>query len=274
MSVWMVALALLFSARGWAALVTLTDGSSVNGELKELENGDLEVTTGAGVLKIEKSKIRSVVKDGSPATTEGDMTYVNKVLERRKKFGNDDGLPRTSLIQSRQIAFSLGYLNWIGDGLAFGPTGSSSDFNTVTYGLGISNSFNDLVGWELWGDYGIGEKNYGTPGAGRITVQRSDISFMPRLQRAINLGSPEAPVMLIPHLGIGPVYSYISTLAPGAFVGGSAVGGAASAGLDLQFGPALIGLKYRHLLSFDTSGSLNSRNVAAGLPQLSMGWAF
>jgi len=261
---------LLLSHLAHAGMVTLTDGSSLSGELKEQSNGDIIVVTGAGEMTVAKDKIKSVIKDGSASSKpEGDFSYMDKVNARRAKYGNEDGIPRTSNLQQRQISFSLGQLSYLGDALG----SSSSDFNSIYYGMGVSNSFNDLSGWELWGGYGIGEKDYGA--AGKVSVQRSDISFMQRLQKAINLGAAESPVMLIPHLGIGPVYSYVSTLAPGRFYGGSAVGAAFSVGVDLQFGSALIGLKYSYLTSQDTSGSFpTSRNLSAGLPQISMGWAF
>ena len=271
----LVSFGLVFAGLSQAAVVTLTDGSSLSGEIKEQANGDVIVVTGAGEITVLKDKIKSVIKDGNAAApkAEGDMTYVNKVLARREKFGNEDGIPRSQNLQQSQVSFSLGQLSYIGDALSFGPGISGADFNSVYYGMGISRSWNDVSGWDLWGGYGIGEKDYGA-GIGKISVQRSDISFMPRLQKAFNISAPESPVMLIPHLGIGPVYSYVSTMAPGAFRGGSAVGGAFSMGLDLQFGSALVGIKYRVLMSQDTSGTLNSRNLSAGLPQLSMGWAF
>lgn len=268
-------LGLALATAAHAGVVSLTDGSSLSGELKEQANGDVIVVTGAGEITVAKDKIKSIVKDGSASSAkpEGDMTYVNKVLARREKYGNEDGIPRSANLQQRQIAFTIGQLSYVGDALAFGPSGSATDFNSIYYGLSLANSFNDVSGWELWGGYGIGEKDYGSA-IGKVSVQRSDISFMPRLQKAINLGQAESPVMLIPHVGIGPVYSYVSTMAPGAFRGGSAVGGALSAGLDFQFGSALVGFKYRYLLSQDTSGSLNSRNLSASLLQASAGWAF
>ena len=268
-------LSLAFTGMIHAATVTLTDGSSLSGEIKEQANGDIVVVTGAGEVTVMKDKIRSVIKDGNTAAAkpEGDFSYMEKVKARREKYGNEDGIPRTANLQQRQISFSLGQLSYIGDALAFGPTGGAADFNSIYYGMGISNSFNDVSGWELWGGYGIGEKNYGS-GIRKIAIQRSDVSFMPRLQKAINLGAAESPVMLIPHIGIGPVYSYVSSLAPSGFFGGSAVGAGFSVGADLQFGSALIGLKCRYLLSQDTSGTLNSRNLSAVLPQVSMGWAF
>lgn len=265
---------LMLAATANAALVSLNDGSSLSGEIKELENGDVVVSTGAGEITVAKDKIRSIVKDGSASSgtnAAADSKYVQDVLARRAKAGNEDGIPRSSNLQQRQVAFSIGYLSWMGDALSF-PGGSAADFNGIYYGMGISNSWNDLSGWELWGGYGIGEKDYGL--GGKVSVQRSDIVFMPRLQKAINLSEAESPVMLIPHIGLGPAYSYVSTLAPGKFVGGSAVGAALSAGLDLQFGSALVGLKYRVMMTQDTSGTLNSRNLAAGIPQLSLGWAF
>ena len=155
------------------------------------------------------------------------------------------------------------------------------EFNSFYYGLSVVRSFSDVVGWELWGGYGLSARDYGSSygvgvveGRGISTVQRSDISFMPRLQKAIPLGDPVRQIYLIPHFGLGPVYSYISVLNDHGFYGGSALGGGFSVGLDFQFGQALLGLKYRHLMSVDTSGTLGTRDINAGLSQLNLGWAF
>jgi len=143
-----------------AGVVMLTDGSSLSGELKEQSNGDIIVVTGAGEVKVAKDKIKSVIQNGDAAAPkeEGDMSYINAVKARRAKYGNQDGIPRTANLQQRQIAFSLGQLSYLGDALG----SSASDFNSIYYGLSVANSFNDVSGWELWGGYGIGQKNYGS----------------------------------------------------------------------------------------------------------------
>src|SRR5262245_54326639 len=115
-------LALGLAALTHAGMVTLNDGSSLSGELKEQANGDVIVVTGAGEITVAKDKIRSIIKDGSASsggssTAEGDMSYVNKVLAKREKYGNEDGIPRTNNLNLQQVSFSIGQLNYTGDAL-------------------------------------------------------------------------------------------------------------------------------------------------------------
>ena len=254
-----------------AGLVTLNDGTSLSGDLKEQENGDVIVVTGAGEVKVAKDKIRSIVKDSNAAAPQADMSYVNKVKARREKYGNEDGIPRTKMLNQTQIAFNLGYLSYVGNAL-----GSSTDFNGMYFGMSVSNSFNDLVGWEAWGGYGFGQHDYGA-GTGfswNVTAQRWDISFLPRLQKAISLGSAEDQIMFIPHFGIGPIYSNVTVGDPLSSFNSGALGGVFSVGADFQFGPALVGLKYRYIMSYLLSDTFTNRDATASLVQVNVGWAF
>lgn len=272
---WLIFLMLLSLARALVAgLVTLNDGTSLSGELKEQDNGDVIVVTGAGEVKVTKDKIRSIVKDASTSAAQGDFSYVNKVKARREKYGNEDGLPRTQMINQTQVSFSLGYLANFGDALGT----DAFNFNGPYFGLSVANSFNDLVGWELWGGYGFGQHDYGVGGSSwNVFAQRWDIAFEPRLQKAISLGAAEQQIIFIPHFGVGPVLSGVSVSFPGDTEGAIAVGGVFSLGADFQFGPALVGIQYRYLLSYLTSdgnGIFSSRNASAGLAQVNVGWAF
>jgi hypothetical protein len=202
---------------------------------------------------------------------QGDMSYEKKVMERRAKYGNEDGIPRTKMLNQTQIAFSLGYLSYIGNAL-----GSNTDFNGMYFGMSVSNSFNDLVGWEAWGGYGFGQHDYGSilGTTWNVTAQRWDISFLPRLQKAISLGSVEDQIMFIPHFGIGPIYSNVTVGDPISSVNSSALGGVFSLGADFQFGPALVGLKYRYIMSYLSNDSFINRDASASLIQANVGWAF
>lgn len=265
---WLIFLMILGLARALSAgLVTLNDGTSLSGELKEQDNGDVIVVTGAGEVKVTKDKIRSIVNDASTNAAQGDMSYVSKVKARREKYGNEDGLPRTQMINQTQVSFSLGYLSNFGDALGT----DASNFNGPYFGLSIANSFNDLVGWELWGGYGFGQHDYGSAGSSQnVFVGRWDIAFEPRLQKAISLGAVEQQIMFIPHFGIGPIYSNMTYSS----VNSSAIGGVFSVGADFQFGPALVGLKYRYIMSYLTNDSFINRDASAGLIQVNVGWAF
>ncbi len=278
----------------FSGVVTLTDGSSLSGELKEQDNGDVIVVTGAGEVTVAKDKIKTIIKDGSASSssaTPGDMQYINKVLEKRQKYGNEDGIPRSNLLLQRQIAFSLGMLNYSGDALNFASGGTTlaqtSDYNGLHYGLGMSQSFNDISGWELWSGYSQGEKGFTfTTGgqAAKLTLHRADIAFLPRLQKSIQLGDPEQSMNLLPHFGLGPIYTWLghgsyAVDAPSGtlyskHITGHAVGVVLSAGLDLQLGSALVGFKLRYLLQQEVTGLLNSSNISAVMPQLNLGWAF
>ena len=234
----------------------------------------------AGVLSADTAAVtdsaaNSPVAAATPAAVtpaaQADMSYVNKVKERREKYGNEDGIPRTKMLNQTQVAFSLGYLSYTGDAL-----GSTTDFNGLYFGMSVSNSFNDLVGWEAWGGYGFGQHDYGA-GLGtnwNVTAQRWDVSFLPRLQKAISLGAVEDQIMFIPHFGIGPIYSNVTVGDPLSSINSSAFGGVFSVGADFQFGPALVGLKYRYIMSYLSSDSFLNRDASASLIQANVGWAF
>ncbi len=77
--------------------------------------------------------------------------------------------------------------------------------------------------------------------------------------------------MASPRCGPGAAAS-----AGGTSFNSSSVGASLNVGLDFQFGGALIGVKYRYLVSDDVTGSpnLKSSNTSASLPQLAVGFSF
>ena len=191
-----------------AGVVTLTDGSSLSGEVVDQADGSVKVKTGAGEITVAKDKIRSVMKDSVATSSSGETQYVKDVKARREKYGNEDGIPRSSLVQTRQIAFTLGQLNYIGDALdvrvlSVGTIGTSA-FSGLHYGLSLDSSFNDISGWELWGGYSQGEAGLNTgSNLYRVNVQREDIGFNIKVQKAIALGEVEQGMHFIPSLGLG-----------------------------------------------------------------------
>jgi hypothetical protein len=271
---------IFFASLAQAGVVTLNDGSSLSGELKEQANGDIVVVTGAGEITVAKDKIKSVIKDGSAAAPSGDFKYINEVLTRREKYGNEDGLPHTQNLQATQIAFTVGQLNYTGDGwIAKDLSGTTlvnaSDLAGISFGLAWARSYTDYIALEVWGDYSFASKDYsyaGTPKSYRL--QRYDVAIGPKVQKAIHLGGPEQAINLIPSIGLTPMWSGANGDNGLTTFNSSSVGASLNGGLDLQFGGALVGVKVRYLLSSDVTGSLKSSNTSAWLPQLSVGWAF
>jgi hypothetical protein len=282
---WMVmSLGLTLSAGGaWAGVVTMTDGSSLTGDLKEQANGDIVVATGAGEITVAKEKIRSVIQDANaiaaPATGV-DNSYIENVEKRRAKYGNQDGLPHTQNLQQDQLFVTAGQLNYTGDAfLVKDSTGatvlSDSDLAGLSYGLGYAHSYTDWVALEIWGDYSSVSKDYTLNSSSTsLRLQRFNLGIGPKVQKAIALGGPEQALSLIPSLGLTPIWSSATGSNGNESFNSSSVGASFNVGLDLQFGGALIGLKYRYLVSSDVTGSLKSNNTSAGLPQLAVGYAF
>jgi hypothetical protein len=285
-----IILSLIFAASlARAGVVTMTDGSSLSGELTDQADGSVKVKTAAGEITVAKDKIRSVIKDSAQSAPGGESQYVKDVKARREKYGNEDGIPRGSLVLSRQVAFTVGQLNYIGDALNIKDPSSglllatTSEFSGLHYGLSLDSSFNDISGWEIWGGYSQGEKGFSWAGSSaKVNAQRVDAAFGIKVQKAMALGEVEQNFHFIPSLGLGPVFSYttVGTYAASGStlvarqVSSSAIGLALTLGGDLQFGSALIGAKVRYLMSSDVSGGLNSSNLSALLPQLSVGLAF
>ena len=261
-----------------AALVTLTDGSSLSGEIKEQANGDVVVATGAGEITVAKDKIRSVVKDASAGSAQAeagvDNSYVEGVLARRAKYGNKDGLPHTQNLQKDQLAVTVGQLNYTGDAY----TSLSSDLSGISYGLAYAHSYTDWVALEIWGDYSYVSKDFAAiPGVtATVKLQRYNVGIGPKVQKAFALGGPEQSISLIPSIGLTPAWSSVSAgINGGSTMNSSSLGASLNVGLDFQFGGALIGAKYRYLVSTDVSGSgLKSSNTGAGIPELAVGFAF
>ncbi len=277
---WMVFLATLAMATTLsAASVALTDGSSVSGELTELENGDVKVKNAAGELLITKDKIASIIKEGSATSAPiGDDSYMREVEARRKAYGNQDGLPRTVNLQSNQLLLTIGQLNYTGD--AFSST--ASDLSGISYGLAYARSFSDMAAIEYWGDYSYASKDYTVTGSTTtIKLQRYNLGIGPKIQKAVQIGRVESGMVLLPNIGLSAVWSSANASASSAGVSGSSfnsssIGAALSAGLDFQFGGALLALKARYLLTTDVSGTtgMKSSNTSAWMPQIGVGYSF
>lgn len=267
-----------------AARVTLTDGSSLSGETKEQANGDLVVSTGAGEITVAKDKIRSVIQDGqvSESAAGVDNSYVEGVEARRAKYGNKDGLPHTQNLQQDQLAVTIGQLNYVGDAfLVKDATGatvlSASDSSGISYGLNYAHSFTDWVALEVWGSYAAASKDFSIAGTSyAYRLQSFNVGVGPKIQKAIALGGPEQAITLIPNIGLTPIWSSASGSIDKTTVSfnSSSVGASLNAGLDFQFGGALIGAKARYLLASDVTGNLKSNNTSAWMPQLSVGFSF
>ena len=273
---------MLVGASLHAGKVTLTDGSSLSGDLKEQPNGDVVVATGAGEITVAKEKIRSVIKDGSASSSPvasvysgTDNSYVEGVEARRAKYGNKDGLPQTQNLQKDQLGLTVGMLNYTGDAY----TATSSDLSGISYGLVYAHSFTDYVAMETWGDYSSANKSYDTGSGSKatLTLQRFNLGIGPKVQKAINLGAPEQNIMLIPNIGLTAVYSSAQGSGVASFNSNS-LGASLNGGVDFQFGGALLMLKARYLVSTDVgnnvAGGLKSSNTSAFLPQAGVGFAF
>jgi hypothetical protein len=252
-----------------ADTVKLSDGSSLSGQVTELDNGDLKVVTGAGEMTVPKAKVSAIVKDGSAAAGEHKNEYVEKVLERRRAYGNEDGIPRSVNLQSNQLMLTLGQLNYVGDAYST----LSSDLAGLSYGLAWAHSYTDFVALEAWGDYSFVSKDVSGV---TVQLQRYNIGVGPKIQKAIQVGRVESGMVLLPNISLTAVYSAANASATGTSFSSSSVGGAASAGLDFQFGGAVIGVKARYLLTTDVSNqaSLKSSNTSAFIPQVGVGFNF
>jgi hypothetical protein len=275
---WMAMGLALLGGVASAGSVLLTDGSSLTGEIKEQANGDVVVATGAGEITVAKDKIRSIMKDGTATTAPAvDNSYVEGVEKRRAKYGNNDGLPRTQNLQQDQLAVTVGQLNYTGD--AFAATGSN--LAGISYGLAWAHSYTDWVALEAWGDYSAASKDY-TVGSNKasLNLTRFNVGIGPKVQKAFALGGPEQSITLIPNISLTPVWSSATGGVSGTGLtttnfNSSSFGASFNAGLDFQFGGALIFAKARYLVSSDVTGSLpTSTNTSAFLPQAGVGFSF
>lgn len=274
-----LAIAAILATGARAEAVKLTDGTSITGKVTQLDNGDVKVATGAGEITVAKDKIASVVTDSSAssAPTEGNGTtkYIEAVKERRAAYGNEDGLPRSVNLQKNQLMLTLGMLNYTGD--AF--TATSNQMSGISYGLAYARSFTDMAAIEYWGDYSYATKDYTVASVNNtIKLQRYNLGIGPKVQKAIQIGRVESGLVLIPNISLSAVYSSAnasSSLINTSFNSNS-LGGALGAGLDFQFGGALISAKVRYLITTDITGSadLHSTNTSAVLPQIGVGFSF
>jgi outer membrane protein W len=186
-----------------------------------------------------------------------------------------------------QVAFTLGMLNYTGDALDIvDPSNgnvlvSTGGLSGMNFGLNLANNVSDWIGWELWSGVTLSEKGFTLGGiSSKVNATRVDVGLAPRIQTTISMG--EQGMHFIPYIGMGPVYTYTNyatqLIAGGTAVAGnaasSAVGMSMNVGADVQLGNALIGLKFKYILSRDLSGGLKSNDMSAMLPSLSVGWAF
>jgi hypothetical protein len=181
-------------------------------------------------------------------------------------------------LQSNQLSLTLGQLNYTGD--AF--TSTSSDLSGLSYGLAFAHSYTDFIALEIWGDYSYAAKDYTVSGSSTtLKLNRFNAGIGPKVQRAVQVGRVESGMVLLPNISLSAVYSGANATASGAAgpdssFSSSSFGGALGAGLDFQFGGAVIGAKARYLLTTDVSNqaSLKSSNTSAFIPQLSVGFNF
>lgn len=259
-----------------ADTLRLTDGSSLSGKVTELPDGAYKVATAAGEITVPADKVAAVVADAPAASSAGRNAYVEGVLERRRAYGNEDGLPRAANLRANQLMLTLGQLQYTGD--AFSAT--ASDLAGLSYGLAWAHSYTDFIAAELWGDYSQASKDYTVSGnATTLKLQRYNVGVGPKVQFATRVGRVESGMTLIPNLGLGLVWSGAQGSASGPGItpvdyNSSSVGAALSAGLDFQFGGAVLALKGRYLLTSDVTGSLKNTNTSAFLPQLGVGFNF
>lgn len=283
-------LALAFAAGALHAdTVKLSDGSSLSGQVTQLDNGDVTVVTGAGTMTVPKDKVAAIVSDGSAAApAEHRNEYVEKVLERRRAYGNEDGLPRTENLQQQQILFTVGQLSNVGDAfLVKDPTTgatllSAADLAGLSFGIAFARSYTDHIALEAWGDYSAAAKDFTVSGTGNsYKLQRYNIGIGPKVQFASRVGRVESGMVLIPSIGLTPVWSGANGEITSSVAGSTAqtfnsssIGASLNGGLDFQFGGALLSVKVRYLLTADVTGNLKSNNTSALLPQIGAGFAF
>lgn len=282
-----LALSAILAAPAFADVVKLTDGSSLTGPVTQLDNGDVKVATGAGEITVAKDKIASIITEGSPSSGGAGSSneYVEKVLERRRAYGNEDGIPRSVNLQGNQLLFTVGQLMNVGDAFlvkdAAGVTLlSAADLAGTSFGLAYALSFSDHVALEYWGDYSYVSKDYSVAGTGaNLKLQRYNVGIGPKVQFASRVGRVESGMVLIPSIGLTPVWSgalgesKFGTSAATTF-NSSSIGASVNGGLDFQFGGALLSLKVRYLLTNDVTGNLKSNNTSALLPQVGAGFSF
>jgi hypothetical protein len=138
------------------------------------------------------------------------------------------------------------------------------------------------VALEVWGDYSAASKDYSVGAVkAKLDLTRFNVGIGPKVQKAIALGGPEQSITLIPNISLTPVWSSANGGVSGegfttTSFNSSSFGASLNAGLDFQFGGALISAKARYLVSTDVSGSkgLASSNTSAFLPQLGIGYSF
>ena len=208
----------------------------------------------------------------------GAQEYVDKVEKRRQKYGNEDGLRHSRLVNGNHFSFTLGMMNWISE-----PLGSGVAANGPAFGIDYVYSFSDYVGVNAWGGYGSASYKAGASVAGfgasvESSVSRIDYGIGLRVQSVIPLSSAGAGI--VPYLNLGPAYSSVQSHVES--VAGSVVtkvdsnegslGFSVAPGIEWVFGAANIGFKFNYLVS--QSLATGNANTSAVTPQLTAGWAF
>jgi hypothetical protein len=244
-----------------ADAVTLTDGTVLKGTAVKLDNGDVKVDTAAGTITVPKDKVASMISDAAAPQDAGMTDYERKVYEKRRKAGNEDGIPHstTSDFHSSQVNFGLGYSALNSDILdRSGGKYGRNDLNGLAMQLQLLSS-GETFGLEMFTAFTVGQ----------TSLSRLDLGINPRVQLPMPLGGGK---FLVPHASIGPVVSAI-------FIPSTtdwAVGGNVNVGLDFQSGPVVVSAAGRYIMAWDTANTFNPdyRNVSSITPMLSVGYAF
>jgi hypothetical protein len=286
-----LAAGLFAAAHAQADTVRLTDGTSLTGAVTQQPNGDYKVVTGAGEMTVAKDKVASVVAESSTpaAETHSGDAYIKKVEERRNAYGNEDGIPRSVNLYGKQLMFTIGQLNNVGDAFVVkDPTTgdtllSAADLAGLSYGLAGAYSYTDYIALEYWGDFSYVSKDYTVSGvSNNLKLTRYNVGIGPKVQFATRVGRVESGMTLIPSIGLTPVWSSAyGTASTGSGYGAgstsfnsSSLGASLNGGVDFQFGGAVLSAKVRYLMTADVTGNLKSSNTSALLPQLGVGFNF
>lgn len=211
------------------------------------------------------AEVERVETQDSPRPHGGAQEYIDKVAERRAAYGNKDGLRHSTLLNGNRFGFSLGYMNFTNGSSANGPH----------FGLNYVSTFNDNVGVEFSGGYGLGSQDTTVANVKSATsVGRTDVSIGVRGQTAISLG--DAHKALVPFITVGPVYSHINSKVESAGFSvsssDSSIGFSVAPGIEMIMGGMSIGLKANYLIT--QSVATGGGDTSAFVPQFTVGWAF
>lgn len=199
----------------------------------------------------------------------GAQDYLDKVAKRRAKYGNEDGLQQSTLMNGTQVSFGLGFNSFTAAGLDQG--------NGPYFGMSIVDTVTDNVGWELLGGFSTGSSSQTVLGT---TIENSvdmfDVGLLVRAQTVLPMGGGDKA--LVPHFGLGPVFSSIGVTSKTPLASfddtASALGIGLQAGADLNLGGVVIGAKFRYTLSRDVSDKFTDKDTSYMTPSMSVGWTF